>query len=122
VNAPALAIACAARHNLGMAGTTPTRRWFQFSLRALLGAVALASCALVLMRWSMHPGQYLAQGTEWEQWFLAKLFTFPVICGLFGGAIGLLANRPWTGALIGLAISGIVTPVLVLFWLQGITV
>jgi hypothetical protein len=109
-----------ARHNFGMAGLTPKRRWFQFSLRSLLGAVALASCSLVLIRWSMHPGQYLGLATEWEQLFVARLFTFPVICGLFGGAIGLLANHPWTGSLVGLAISSIATPFLVILWLQGV--
>jgi hypothetical protein len=99
--------------------TLHKRRLFQFRLRAMLGAVALASCSLVLIQWSMHPGKYLAGATEWELWFIAKLFSFPVICGLIGGAVGLLANRPWTGALIGLAISSSAIPFLVLFWLQS---
>jgi hypothetical protein len=102
--------------------TPPRHRWFQFSLQALLGAVALASCALVLIRWSNHPGEYLAGATEWELWFVAKMFTFPVICGLIGGAIGLLVNRPWIGALIGMAISSVALPFLVLSWLPGVRV
>jgi hypothetical protein len=78
--------------------------------------VTLLAVALALVLLAEHPPRQIA-ARPWERILIARVVALPLVGGLVGAAVGQLIGRLFLGLVCGLAIAGILSPALFLYWL-----